>query len=50
MSERVYKGTRKSMSKWYNVGGRKDRAKLRSKTFPGIAQAMAEQWGGLEVL
>lgn len=23
----------------------KDRAKLRSKTFPGIAQAMAEQWG-----
>ena len=24
----------------------KDRAKLRSKTFPGIARAMAEQWGG----
>jgi len=23
-----------------------ERAKLRSKTFPGIAQAMAEQWGG----
>jgi len=23
----------------------KDRAKLRSKTFPGIARAMAEQWG-----
>lgn len=23
-----------------------DRAKNRSKTFPGIAQAMAEQWGG----
>jgi len=23
----------------------KDRAKLRSKTFPGIAEAMAEQWG-----
>jgi hypothetical protein len=23
----------------------KDRAKLRSKTFPGIAQAMAKQWG-----
>ena len=22
-----------------------ERAKLRSKTFPGIAQAMAEQWG-----
>lgn len=25
----------------------KDRAKLRSKTFPGIAKAMAEQWGPL---
>lgn len=24
----------------------KDRARLRSKTFPGIAKAMAEQWGG----
>lgn len=24
----------------------KDRAKERSKTFPGIARAMAEQWGG----
>ncbi len=24
-------------------------AKERSKTFPGIAQAMAEQWGGLEI-
>ena len=43
-----YKGARKSMSKWYNVGGRKDRAKLRSKTFPGVAAAMAEQWGGLD--
>ncbi len=42
----TYKGRRKSMSKWYNVGDRKDRAKLRSKTFPGIAKAMAGQWGG----
>ena len=25
----------------------KDRAKNRSKTFPGIAKAMAEQWGGI---
>ena len=24
-----------------------ERAKLRSKTFPGIAKAMAEQWGGI---
>ena len=26
-----------------------DRAKLRSKTFPGIAKAMAQQWGNLPV-
>lgn len=26
-----------------------DRAKLRSKTYPGIAKAMADQWGKLEV-
>ncbi len=32
---------------WYNKGG-KERQKNRSKTFPGIAQAMAEQWGGLD--
>ena len=25
----------------------KDRAKLRSKTYPGIAKAMADQWGGV---
>lgn len=29
---------------WYNKGG-KDRQKNRSKTFQGIAVAMAEQWG-----
>lgn len=28
----------------------KDRAKLRSKTYTGIANAMAEQWGSLRVL
>ncbi|MGL6199852.1 MAG: hypothetical protein ACRC3H_13065 [Lachnospiraceae bacterium] len=27
-------------------GGQKGRAKARSKTFPGIAKAMAEQWAG----
>ena len=32
-------------SDWINKGG-KDRQKLRSKTFPGIARAMAEQWAG----
>lgn len=29
---------------WYNKGGEIDRKKARSKTFPGIAKAMAEQW------
>lgn len=29
---------------WLSPGP--ERAKLRSKTFPGIARAMAEQWGG----
>ena len=29
-------------------GGQEERAKARSKTFPGIAKAMADQWGGGE--
>ena len=29
---------------WFNKGG-KERQKNRAKTFPGIAKAMAEQWG-----
>ena len=29
-----------------NLWGKQDCAKLRSKTYPGIADAMAEQWGG----
>lgn len=38
-----------SMPSWYAEAWRlpkEERAKLRSKTFPGIARAMAEQWGG----
>lgn len=38
----------KSMPEWYADAWRlpkAERAKLRSKTFPGIAKAMAEQWG-----
>lgn len=31
---------------WYDFVPKKDRAKIKSKTFPGIARAMAEQWGG----
>lgn len=37
-------GQRKSCSKWFNCG-KKDRQIKRSKTFQGIADAMAEQWG-----
>ena len=33
--------------KLYRLPPGHDRAKERSKTFPGIAKAMAEQWGGL---
>lgn len=47
--DRVEFGSGKSMPKWYADAWRlpkKDRAKMRSKTFPGIAKAMAEQWVG----
>ncbi len=30
---------------WQDMVPKKDRAKIKSKTFPGIARAMAEQWG-----
>lgn len=39
----------KTMPKWYAYAdkskGQKERARIRSNTFPGIAKAMAEQWG-----
>ena len=35
----------KSLPKWYNLPPSEDRWKIRSATFPGIAKAMAEQWG-----
>jgi hypothetical protein len=31
---------------WFNAGG-KERQKNRAKTFQGIADAMADQWGNL---
>ena len=40
----------RTMPKWYADAFKlcpEDRAKLRSKTFPGIAKAMADQWGSL---
>ena len=41
----------KSMPSWYAEAWhlpKEERAKLRSKTFPGIARAMAEQWGKIK--
>jgi len=46
--ERKQFASGKSMPTWYADAFRlpkEERAKLRSKTFPGIARAMAEQWG-----
>lgn len=40
----------KSMPTWYADAFRlppKERSRIRSQTFPGVAKAMAEQWGGL---
>lgn len=47
--ERVKFNSGKSMPKWYADAWRlpkEERARVRSKTFHGIAKAMAEQWGG----
>ena len=42
-------GNKDAKGNYRRFQGRKERdAKTRSKTFPGIAQAMAEQWGNLE--
>lgn len=37
-------------SKWYQLPPSEDRWKLRSKTFKGIADAMASQWGDLKMV
>lgn len=34
----------KSLPEWYSNAPKAERARLRSKTFPGIAKAIAEQW------
>lgn len=36
----------RSLPEWYNLPPSADRWKIRSATFPGIAAAMAQQWGG----
>ena len=46
--ERVRFDSGKSMPKWYAEAwnlSKEERSKVRSKTFPGIAKAMADQWG-----
>ncbi len=47
--ERIFFGSGKSQPKWYSDGFTKtktpeERQKWRSKTFPGVARAIAEQW------
>ena len=47
--ERVKFASGKTMPKWYADAWKlpkEERTRLRSKTFKGIAEAMAEQWGG----
>lgn len=46
--ERIKFDSGRTMPKWYADAWhlpKEERARLRSKTFPGIARAMAEQWG-----
>ena len=46
--DRIQLKSGKTMAKWYVEAGhlpKEQRALVRSKTFPGIAKAMAEQWG-----
>ena len=48
--EQVTFASGKSMPKWYSDAFKlppKERAKVRSKTFKGIADAMATQWGAI---
>jgi hypothetical protein len=48
--ERIKFDSGKTMPAWYADAwklSKEERSKLRSKTFPGFAKAMAEQWGQL---
>lgn len=50
--ERIKFKSGKSQPKWYSdalskARSAEERRRLRSKTFPGIARAMAEQWGSI---
>jgi len=48
MGEQITYASGVTMPKWYSDAWKlppHERARVRSKTFPGIAKAMAEQWG-----
>lgn len=42
-------GKQKRQATWYANAKKADRENIRSKTFQGIANAMAEQWGNLKI-
>lgn len=44
----IDKNGKSNGSKWYQLPPSKDRSKYRSKTFQGIANAMADQWGNIK--
>jgi len=44
--EEMMKLPKNKRERLHYLAPNKDRAKIRSKTFPGIAKAMAEQWAG----
>ena len=48
VKEQMLKLPKKQRERLHYLPPSPDRAKIRSKTFPGIAEAMAEQWGGIE--
>lgn len=45
--ERTVFASGKSQPKWISNAFKKERKKIRSKTFEGMAQAFAEQWGAI---
>lgn len=48
VKEQMLKLPKKQRERLHYLPPSPDRAKIRSKTFTGIAEAMAEQWGGIE--
>ena len=44
---KVVAADREASARWWSLGGRKGRGLHRAKTFQGVADAMADQWGCL---